>query len=179
MRNLAKFTGSNYDKGRGVIWQITWLFISGAVFMRWWCPNSARSAILRLFGAQIGGGVVIKPQVKIHWPWKLEVGDNSWIGEKAWILNLESVSIGHDTCISQDVLICTGSHDYKSETFEFDNAPIKIGDRTWIAARSTVLRGVTIGNDALVGCNSLVTRDVPNSYRVRPHPSIRESVITE
>jgi putative colanic acid biosynthesis acetyltransferase WcaF len=59
------------------------------------------------------------------------------------------------------VLLCTGSHDRTSASFEFDNAPIRVEDGAWVAARATVLRGVTIGRDAVVGATALVTRDVP------------------
>ena len=64
-------------------------------------------------------------------------------------------------CVSQDVLLCTGSHDRRSPTFEFDNGPITVGDGVWIAARATVLRGVDVGARATVGAAALVTRDVP------------------
>ncbi|WP_084727325.1 DapH/DapD/GlmU-related protein [Rhodococcoides yunnanense] len=161
MRSLAGFTGAGYDKGRPFVVQALWLAVSTSVLGRWWCPNSLRIRVLRAFGAQIGDGVLIRHGVRIHWPWKLSIGDNSWVGEDAWILNLEPVTIGADSCISQAVLLCTGSHDRRSATFEFDNAPIVIGDRVWVAARATVLRGVTVGDDATIGATALVTSDVP------------------
>ncbi|MDI9898533.1 putative colanic acid biosynthesis acetyltransferase [Rhodococcus sp. IEGM 1409] len=159
-RSLAGFTGAGYDKGRGPLVQIAWLLVSGAVLSHWWCPNRIRISILRKFGAGLAEGVLIRHRVRIHWPWKLTVGADSWIGEGTWILNLEPVTIGADTAISQDVFLCTGSHDHRSATFEFDNAPITIGDGAWIAARATVLRGVTVGNRAIVGATALVTSDV-------------------
>ncbi|MBY6539483.1 putative colanic acid biosynthesis acetyltransferase [Rhodococcus sp. BP-349] len=140
--------------------------VASGVVMRWWCPMPVRLGILRSFGARIGTGVVIRHRVRVHWPWKLTVGADSWIGEGAWILNLEPVTIGHDTCVSQDVLLCTGSHDRTSPTFEFDNAPIVIGDHVWIAVRATVLRGVTVHDGAVVGACTLVTRDVPTDTTV-------------
>ncbi|MFI5509961.1 DapH/DapD/GlmU-related protein [Mycobacterium sp. NPDC051804] len=160
-RSLSGFTGAGYDKGRSVLVQIAWLASSGMVVTRWWCPNRLRLAILRAFGAQIGKGTLIRHRVRVHWPWKLVVGENTWIGEGVWILNLEPVSIGDDVCISQEALLCTGSHQRRSPTFEFDNAPIRIGDGAWIAVRSTILRGVTVGEDAVVGATALVTSDVP------------------
>lgn len=160
-RSLAGFSGAGYDKGRGPIIQILWLAISGTVLTRWWCPNSVRIAVLRAFGADIGAGTLVRHRVRIHWPWKLVIGSNTWIGEESWLLNLEPVTIGDDVCISQGVLICTGSHDRRSPTFEFDNAPIAIADGAWVAARATVLRGVTIGERAVVGATALVTADVP------------------
>ncbi|WP_354576110.1 putative colanic acid biosynthesis acetyltransferase [Frigoribacterium sp. UYMn621] len=119
-----------------------------------------RNRILRVFGANIGRSVLIRHRVRIHWPWKLTVGDGSWIGEETWILNLEPVTIGADVCISQGVFLCTGSHLRRSATFEFDNAPIVIEDGAWVAARATVLRGCTIGADSVVGATALVVADV-------------------
>ena len=159
-RSLAGFTGAGYNKGRAFPIQVLWMLASSMLVSQWWCPNSIRLLVLRAFGADIGVGVSIRHRVRIHWPWKLTVGDDAWIGEDVWILNLEPVTIGTNTCISQAVLLCTGSHDRRSPTFEFDNAPIVVGDRTWIAARATILRGVTIGDDVTIGATALVTTDV-------------------
>ena len=158
--SLDGFTGRGYERGRSIGVQVLWL-IARELLMKWWCPNRFRIMVLRIFGARIGAGVLIRHQVKIHWPWKLEVGANSWIGEEVWILNLEHVTIGSNTCISQGVLICTGSHDRRSPTFEFDNAPIVIGDSVWVAARATVLRGTRIGDGVTIGATVVVTGDVP------------------
>ena len=165
-RSLGGFSGRGYDKGRGPLWQVGWMLVSGLVFTRWWCPASLRVTILRAFGATVGEGVLIRHRVRIHWPWKLTLGDATWVGEQAWLLNLEPIVIGSNTCVSQDVLLCTGSHDRHSPTFEFDNAPIAIGDRVWIGARATVLRGVSIGSDAVVGATALVVKDVAEGSTV-------------
>lgn len=166
MRSLAGFTGEGYDKGKPFLVQVLWMAVSTLLLARWWCPNSLRVRVLRTFGATIGDGVLIRHSARIHWPWKLTVGDHSWIGENAWILNLEPVTIGSDTCVSQSALLCTGSHDRTSPTFEFDNAPIVIGDRVWVAARATVLRGVTVGSDATIGATALVVADVADGATV-------------
>jgi putative colanic acid biosynthesis acetyltransferase WcaF len=110
--------------------------------------------------------------VTIHWPWKLSVGEDSWIGAGAWLLNLEPITIGSDVCISQWALVCTGSHHADDPTFEFDNAPITIEDGAWIAARSTILRGVTIGADSVVGAGTVVAKDVPPRARVYAAASV-------
>ncbi|MFJ4209292.1 DapH/DapD/GlmU-related protein [Paenarthrobacter sp. NPDC089675] len=163
---LSGFTGVGYDKGRGLLWQAAWFAVQNLVFRAWWCPSPLRVRILRIFGASIGQGVIIRHGVTVHWPWKLVVGDNVWIGVDAWILNLEPVTVGSDCCISQGVLLCTGSHSFDSPTFEFDNAPISIGDGTWIGARATILRGVDVGRGALVGASALVVKDVPAGVKV-------------
>jgi putative colanic acid biosynthesis acetyltransferase WcaF len=160
-RDLAAFTGAGYDIGRGRSVQALWMFLSGAIVMRWWCPAKLRVAILRAFGATIGDGVLIRHRVRVHWPWKLHIGDHSWIGEGAWLLNLAPISIGDNVCVSQEAFLCTGSHDRRSPTFEFDNGPIVVENGAWIAARATILRGVTIGARATVGATTLVARDVP------------------
>lgn len=158
---LGEFTGAGYEIGRPVVIQVLWLLVSRSFLMAWWCPIRVRSAILRMFGAKIGPGTRIRHDVKIHWPWKLEIGRDTWVGEGAWILNLENVTIGSNTCVSQGALLCTGSHDRHSPSFEFDNAPIAIGDGVWIAARATVLCGVTVADGATIGATALVTGDVP------------------
>lgn len=160
-RDLSAFRGSGYRKGRPIWVQVLWLLASGTIVMPWWIPSQARVTVLRWFGASIGKGVLVRHRVRIHWPWKLTIGDNTWIGEGAWILNLEPVTIGKNVCISQDVLLCTGSHDRRSPTFEFDNAPIVIEDGAWIAARATILRGVTVGSRSTVGSTALLARDLP------------------
>lgn len=160
-RDLSGFRGTGYDRGRNIFWQVGWQLVSGLIVVRWWCPTRARTAILRLFGAQIGANVVIRQRVRVHWPWKLRVDDGSWIGDGAWILNLEPVTIGSDVCISQEVLLCTGSHDRHSPTFEFDNAPIVVEDGVWIATRATILRGSTIGHDSVIGACTLVSGIIP------------------
>lgn len=171
-RSLGARLGRPYDKGRPFAWQAMWVLVQSTVFTRVWCPNRLRIALLRAFGARIGEGVLIRHRVRIQWPWKLTVGDNSWVGTDAELYNLDHITIGNDVCISQHAYLCTGSHDRRSATFEFDNAPIVIEDGVWVCARSTVLRGVTIGANATVAATALVNRDVPADAIVVPPPPL-------
>ncbi len=166
MRDLQGFRGVGYDKGRNFVIQATWVAVSRLAFERIWCPPRLRVVILRAFGASVGKNVLIRDRVRIHWPWKLSIGDSSWIGVDAWLLNLEPIDIGSNVCISQQAFLCTGSHSAESLTFEFDNAPIRISDGAWIAARSTILRGVTVGRNSVVGATALVFRDIPDNTTV-------------
>jgi putative colanic acid biosynthesis acetyltransferase WcaF len=127
---------------------------------------------LRWFGAQIGTGVLIRHQVNVQWPWKLSIGNDSWVATGADLYNIEDIVIGSDVCISQYVYLCTGSHDRRSPTFEYDNGPIVIENGVWLCARSTVLRGVTVGANSVVGATSLVSADIPPNSIVRPPPPI-------
>lgn len=164
--DLAGFSGKNYEKGRSLSWQVAWFATQHLVFKSWWCPGAFRVRILRVFGAELGDGVRIRNGVKVHWPWKLVVGHHVWVGEGAWLLNLEPIIIGSNVCISQEAVLCTGSHDPRSSTFEFDNDQIVIEDGAWIALRGVVLRGVTVGSGALVGAGAVAVKDVPAGGRV-------------
>lgn len=165
--SLGARRGRAYDKGRNPLTRALWVAVSELVVTKVWCPNGVRCAVLRWFGAEIGRGVLIKHRVRVHWPWNLSIGDDSWIGTDAELYNLDRITIGSDVCISQHAYLCTGSHDRHSSTFDFDNGPIVVSDGVWICARSTVLRGVTIGAGSVIGATCLVTRDVPADSVVR------------
>lgn len=158
-RDLSLFTNEGYDRGRNRIWQFGWYLCSHLVFQPFWTPRFLRPLILRFFGAQIGKGSVIRSRVKVHWPWKLKLGDNVWVGEGAWLLNLENIVVGNSVCISQDAFICTGSHDLSREDFKYKNSPIEIKDRAWICARSIVIAGSVIPEDFVVEAGSTFRMD--------------------
>lgn len=124
-------------------------------------PSRIKATLLRCFGASVGQGVVIKPRVNIHLPWKLTVGDYAWIGEEAMILNFEPVSIGSHACLSQRTFLCTGNHDYRDPRFGYRNAPIRIGNGAWVGAQSFVGPGITVGVDSVVTAGSVVTKTLP------------------
>lgn len=173
-RQLGKFRGVNYDKGRPKTVQALWVATSALLFERIWCPPTLRVLILRAFGAEVGDRVLIRQGVRVHWPWKLKLGNDVWIGVDAWLLNLEQIVIGSNVCVSQGVMLCTGSHHLSSPSFEFDNAPIVVGDGAWIAARATVLRGVTIGTNAVIGATALVTKSIPDGFMaLAPQAGVR------
>jgi len=149
-------------RGRSRFVEVAWYFTRRVFFTTsfpW--PSSAKAAILRAFGARVGRGVVLKPSVAIHFPWKLTLGDHVWIGEKAWILNFEPVSIGSHACVSQDAFLCAGNHDYRTTDFRYRNAPISIGEGAWVGARSFVAPGVKIGRECIVSAGSVVTTNLP------------------
>jgi putative colanic acid biosynthesis acetyltransferase WcaF len=166
-RSLRGFTGAGYDKGRSLPVQAAWFAALHLFFVKWWFPARLRPVLLRAFGARVGRRVLIRRGVRIHWPWKLDIGDDVWVGEDAWILNLEPVTIGSDVCVSQAALLCTGSHLRRSATFEFDNGPVRLEPGSWVAARAVVLRGVTVGRDAVVGAGAVAHQDLaPGSVLV-------------
>jgi putative colanic acid biosynthesis acetyltransferase WcaF len=137
-----------------------WL-MAQCLLLRSQVPGSAhRRMLLRLFGARIGKGVTIKPGVRVKFPWRLTIGDHSWIGEDVWIDNLAEVSIGANCCLSQAVYLCTGNHDWTTVSFNLRTAPIRIDDGSWIAARAIVAPGVTVGAGSVLSIGGVATRDL-------------------
>jgi putative colanic acid biosynthesis acetyltransferase WcaF len=124
-------------------------------------PSRLKCLVLRWFGARVGHGVVIKPRVNIHLPWKLVVGDFTWIGEEVFILNFEPVTLGAHCCISQRAFLCTGNHDYRHPEMPYRNQPITVEDGAWVGAQSFVAPGVHIGTEAVITAGSVVTSSQP------------------
>ena len=106
--------------------------------------------ILRAFGSRLGKGIVYKPRLNIKYPWFLEIGDHSWIGEGVWIDNLCQVKIGRNVCVSQGVSILTGSHDWKRSSFPFFSQPVTVGDGVWITAFRVIRPGTNIPESVAV-----------------------------
>lgn len=157
---LANYSSHEFDRGRPVLLELLWLCVQ-FVFVSSFIPGSThRRFLLRLFGAQIGSGVIIKPHVKVKFPWRLTINDNSWVGENVWIDNLAEVKIGANTCVSQDTYFCTGSHNWNSRSFDLITKPISVGNSVWVSARSTIGPGVSIGNGAVLGLGSVATKDL-------------------
>ncbi len=157
---LADFDNSGFERGRSRLVEALWLIVS-AMFVASWIPGERhRRALLRLFGARIGARVCIKPAVMIKFPWRLVVGDDSWIGERVWIDNLAMVEIGADCCLSQGAYLCTGSHDWSAPAFDLLVKPIRIMDGAWIAARASVGPGVVVGAGAVLTMGAVATSDL-------------------
>jgi putative colanic acid biosynthesis acetyltransferase WcaF len=131
-----------------------------------------RRFLLRSFGAKIGPNVLIRPSVSVTYPWKLKIGDYSWIGDEVILYTLGEINIGSNTVISQRSYICTGSHDYTSPNFDIYAKAIHIGDQVWIAADVFVAPGVTIGDGTVVGARSTVLHDLPSGMVCYGNPAV-------
>lgn len=171
---LNKFNPKEgYDRGAGKLKEVLWYLIKVLFFLTSIpYPNRFKLFLLRAFGAKIGKGIVIKPRVNFHMPWRLAIGDYSWIGEEVFILNFELIEIGNNVCISQRVFICGGNHDYNDPSFRYLNGPVIIGDGVWIGAGSFIGPNLNIGYDTVVGAGSVVTKSLGESSIYKGNPPV-------
>ncbi|QOZ11547.1 WcaF family extracellular polysaccharide biosynthesis acetyltransferase [Bradyrhizobium sp. CCBAU 51765] len=149
-------------RGRGAVVVLLWQVVQSTLFALSPQPFFAwRRFLLRLFGAKIGRKVLLRPTVRVTYPWKTEIGDYSWIGDHVELYSLDCISIGSHSVISQRSYLCTGSHDMADLAFSYITAPITVGDQVWIASDVFVAPGVKVGRGAVVGARSTVREDVP------------------
>ena len=161
------------DRGRPRLVEAIWYLMKCLVFLSPWpWPSALKCALLRLFGATIGRDVYIKPRVNIHFPWKLSIGDFTWIGEEVFILNFEPVTLGAHCCISQRAFLCTGNHDYRRASMPYRNQPITVEDGAWIGAQTFIAPGVVIGSEAVISAGSIVTHNQPPQMVCAGNPCV-------
>lgn len=177
--DLSKFDNSWYSPG-GKVRRLLW-YVCNAVFVNSSVPypSSFKAVLLRLFGAKVGRGVVIKPCVNIKFPWFLELGDSVWLGEGVWIDNLTDVKVGTHVCISQGAYVLTGNHDYKRVAFDLIVSPVVIEDGVWVGAKAVVCPGTTLRTHAVVVAGSVISRDTKawTVYGGNPAGPVRSRVI--
>ncbi|WP_020607612.1 WcaF family extracellular polysaccharide biosynthesis acetyltransferase [Spirosoma spitsbergense] len=177
--DLSRFNNSWYNHGPR--WRLVAWFLVNAFLVNTYLPLPAgiRIAILRLFGAKIGTGVMIKPAVNIKYPWLLRVGNYVWIGEKVWIDNLSEIVIGDNACLSQGAMLLTGNHDYSRATFDLVTRPIHLADGVWIGAKSVVCGGVQCASHSVLAVNSVATRPLEayGIYQGNPAVFVRKRTI--
>jgi putative colanic acid biosynthesis acetyltransferase WcaF len=151
-----KLTLSN--KAARALWSLAYLagFRISATPLHFW-----RRFLLRLFGATIGPGAHIYPRARIWAPWNLRMGAHSCIANDVDCYCVAKIEIGDYALVSQYSFLCTATHDYESGCFDLIFAPIKIGGRAWIAADAFIGPGVSIGEGAVIGARSTITKDVP------------------
>jgi putative colanic acid biosynthesis acetyltransferase WcaF len=122
-----------------------------------------RRFLLRCFGAKVGKKAILRPSVQITYPWKVKIGDYSWIGDDVVLYSLGEIEIGSNSVISQRGYLCTGSHDYSSKNFEINAQKIIIGSRCWLATDVYVAPSVSIGDGTVVGARSSVFKSLPSN----------------
>jgi putative colanic acid biosynthesis acetyltransferase WcaF len=177
--DLSRFSNTWYKPGGTIVGRMLWYLLNLACFRSGLPFMMPKRLLLRLFGAKIGKGLIIKPHVSIKFPWKLETGDHCWIGEGVWIDNLDMVRLGSNVCISQGAILLCGNHNYSIKSFELMVKPIVIENGAWIGAKSVVCQGVTVGQHAVLSVGSVASQslDPYGIYRGNPAVKVKERTI--
>jgi putative colanic acid biosynthesis acetyltransferase WcaF len=160
--NLSSYDNSWYSPGRSKFVRALWFLVGLPIIHLHWLPfSSVRRFVLRFFGAKVGQDVVLRPGVRVKYPWLLSIGGRSWIGEDVWIDNLVEVKIGANACVSQGAYFCTGNHDWADPAFGLVVQPIVLEDGVWVGAHALIGPGVRIGQCGVAGAGSVVTKSIP------------------
>lgn len=153
--------------------QLVWYMVNIFFFKNSLVISSGiKVRLLRLFGARVGTGVVIKPRVNIKYPWKLTIGNHAWIGEEVWIDNLSDVRIGDNATLSQGALLLSGSHDAFKESFDYLAAPIILEEGVWIGSKAVVAGGVTCRSHSILGIGAVAEKDLEPYVIYKGNPAV-------
>lgn len=163
-----------WDRPQWIVY--AWAVCERLLVTNSWQPSSRiRILVLRAFGAKIGRRVIFRPRTRVLFPWKLSIGDHSWIGEGVWFHNQARIEVGHNVVISQDTFLTTGSHAHRRD-MALLTRPISVDDGAWVTARCVVLGGSRIGRSALIRPLSLVDGiEVPEAEIWGGNPIARSS----
>ncbi|MCH7534377.1 MAG: colanic acid biosynthesis acetyltransferase WcaF [Bacteroidetes bacterium] len=178
--DLGKYTTGDFKEGGSFVKRALWFLFSNLIVKSTLFPfMGIKTFVLRMFGAKIASGVVIKPGVNITYPWRLQLGKHVWLGENVWIENHVMVTIGDNVCLSQDCMLLTGNHNYKKETFDLIVKEIVIEEGVWVGARAVVTQGITLKSHAVLTTGSVATSDLEaySIYQGVPASKIRDREI--
>lgn len=162
VQNLEIYRVQSSYRGRSPLFVQLWWIVQATLFRR--SPQvlyGFRRWLLRAFGGDIGKGAIIRPSVTVTYPWKVKIGSYSQIGDDVVIYSLAPITIGNSVVVSQKSYLCSGTHNFRSESFEIQSSPITIEDQVWLAADVFVAPGVTVGKGTVVGARSSVFTDLP------------------
>lgn len=158
---LDQYTVGQYTPGAPYLKQLLWYFLGQPLFRSYWLPVSGlKVRLLRLFGAQVGKGVRVKPGVTLKFPWRITIGDYVWLGEQVWLDNVINIRIDDHVCISQGAYLGTGNHDWQDPNFALKLSPIHLESRSWVGAKAIVGPGVTMGQGSVLCLGSVAGKSL-------------------
>lgn len=133
-----------------------------------------RLPLLREALGRVGRDVTIRPPFHCDYGYNISLGDGVFLNFNCVILDVVAVTIGDGTQIGPGVQILTADHPrapaQRRQMLEFGR-PVSIGRNVWIGGGAIILPGVTIGDDAIIGAGSVVTRDVAAGRTVVGNPA--------
>ena len=161
---LNRYDQSWFDRGRPAAVVMLWHTISRTLYrLPIHNAHGFRAALLRLFGAKVGQGVMLRPTSEVTYPWKVVIGDNTWLDDEVVLYSLGEITIGSNCVLSRRTFISTGNHRADDPAFGLVVKPCVIEDGVWLQADCFVGQGLTIGRNTLVRARSSVFRSVPPS----------------
>ncbi|MEM6763296.1 MAG: WcaF family extracellular polysaccharide biosynthesis acetyltransferase [Bacteroidota bacterium] len=178
--DLSIYDNSDFHVGASRWRVISWFLVQAVLFKNPLIVSySFKRFLLRSFGAKVGEGVIIKPGVRVKYPWLLEVGAHSWVGEGVWIDNLVPVKLGESVCLSQGAMLLTGNHNYSKASFDLITGSIELEDGVWIGAKAVVCPGVHAETHAVLAVGSVASENLEayQIYRGNPAKKVRERVM--
>jgi putative colanic acid biosynthesis acetyltransferase WcaF len=140
-----------------VTWRVVYLVgfrLSPRLMYGW------RRMLLRCFGARIGKNARVDPSVRIWAPWNLDLGEEASLGPAVDCYSVSPITVGAHATVSQEVFLCSASHDVADPHMRLTHSPIRVEHEAWVCARAYVGPGVTVGRGAVVAACSVVTRPV-------------------
>lgn len=132
--------------------------------------SECKALINELFNNTLGEGTVINPPIYTILADKVKIGKNVVIMNGFQCMSAGGLTIEDDTMISLNCTIATNNHDFY-ERHIITCKPVHIKKNVWIGVNVTILPGVTIGNNAVVGAGAVVTKDVPENAVVVGNPA--------
>jgi putative colanic acid biosynthesis acetyltransferase WcaF len=169
--DLSTFDNRWYKPGRSYPVRLIWYAINHIIFRSSFPFYTPKRVLLRMFGATVGKGLIIKPHVSIKYPWKLVIGDHVWIGEEVWIDNLARVTLRDHSCVSQGALLLCGNHNYRKTTFDLIVGEITLDEGAWAGARSVICPGVRLGSHCLLTVGSVATTSLDANWIYQGNPA--------
>jgi len=158
---LGRDCTTPYPKAE-VLHRWLWLCVQSTLFR--WSPrpfHGWRAWLLRRFGADIPGPVVIFPTARVMFPKKLSLAPRSMVGPHVNLYNLTTIRLEYGANLSQHCHLCAGTHDFTRWAMPLVTRPIVIGRNAWLGADVFVGPGVTVGELCVVGARSVVVKDLP------------------
>ncbi|MDE6415605.1 MAG: sugar O-acetyltransferase [Duncaniella sp.] len=129
-----------------------------------------REALLRRLLGEVKGSILIEQPFYCDYGYNIRVGENFYANFNLVILDGAPVTFGDNVFIAPDCGFYTAGHPLdateRNKGLEYAR-PITVGNNVWIGAKVSVLPGVTIGDNCVIGAGSVVNKDIPaNSLAV-------------
>ena len=135
-------------------------------------PEKVRELFSKLTASKIDESCFIIPPFHTEFGKNTKIGKNVFINSCCRFQDNGGIEIGDKTMIGPNVTIVTVNHEINPETrINAIPKPVKIGKNVWIGADCTILPGVTIGENSVIGAGSVVTKDVPANIVVAGNPA--------